>query len=57
LVNASYGILNELYDKDTYFKKLQEISQNKEIYQNQFKELYLKTPKKYGQFIQTDNCT
>ena len=57
LVNASYGILNELYDKDTYFKKLQEISQNKEIYQKQFKELYLKTPKKYGQFIQTDNCT
>jgi hypothetical protein len=57
LVNASYCILNEIYEKEAYFKKLEEISNDRKRYETQFRSLYLKIPRKYGQFVQTTDCT
>jgi hypothetical protein len=57
LVNVSYCIFNKQYDKEAYFQKIEEIAKNKDEYKKQFRLLYLKVPRKYGQFIQTNDCT
>ena len=57
VVNKSYCILNQQYTKEEYFQKLKETHENKDKYNKLFRDIYLKIPRKFGQFIQSENCT